>query len=108
MQNDVAKAIATFEDRRKAETRPKVEAFAHDLGYTRTELVGTETKSSRAPAAAKYRRPKNLSLAWFSRGCKGTRMANAPSKQGAPLRFFPESDCRTFEIRERFSDIHAA
>jgi len=28
MQNDVAKAIATFEDRRKAETRPKVEAFA--------------------------------------------------------------------------------
>ncbi|WP_112324406.1 H-NS family nucleoid-associated regulatory protein [Oceanibium sediminis] len=63
MQNDVAKAIATFEDRRKAETRPKVEAFAHDLGYTRTELVGTETKSSRAPAAAKYRRPKNLSLA---------------------------------------------
>ncbi len=55
MQKDIAKAIATFEDRQKAEARAKVEALARDLGYSLAELVGTETKSSRAPAAAKYR-----------------------------------------------------
>jgi DNA-binding protein H-NS len=80
MQKDVAEAISTFEDCRNGEARAKVEAFAHDLVYTRTELFGTETKSSRAPAAAKHRHPKNLSLAWSSRGCKGSSMANAPSK----------------------------
>jgi DNA-binding protein H-NS len=31
------------------------------------ELVGTETKSSRAPAAAKYRHPENPALTWSGR-----------------------------------------
>jgi DNA-binding protein H-NS len=53
MQMDVAKAISTFEDRRKAEARSKVEAVAREMGDSLAELVGTETKSSRAPAAAK-------------------------------------------------------
>ena len=34
MQNDVAKAIATFEDRHKVEARANVEASARDLGYS--------------------------------------------------------------------------
>mgnify|MGYP001063744987 FL=1 len=50
MQKDVAKAISTYQDRQKAEARAKVEALARDLGYSLAELVGTETKSSRAPA----------------------------------------------------------
>ena len=58
MQKDVAKAISTFEDRQKAEARAKVEAIARDLGCSLAELVGTETKSSRAPAVAKYRHPE--------------------------------------------------
>ncbi|MCA3451772.1 MAG: H-NS histone family protein [Rhodobacter sp.] len=70
MQKDVAKAISTFEDRQKAEARAKVEALARDLGYTLAELVGTETKSSRAPAAAKYRHPENAALTWSGRGRK--------------------------------------
>ena len=70
MQKDVAKAIATFEDRQKAEARAKVEAFARDLGYSLAELVGTETKSSRAPAAAKYRHPENAAITWSGRGRK--------------------------------------
>ena len=49
MQKDVAKAISTYQDRQKAEARAKVEALARDLGYSLAELVGTETKSSRAP-----------------------------------------------------------
>ena len=70
MQKDVARAIATFEDRQKAEARAKVEALARDLGYSLAELVGTETKSSRAPAAAKYRHPENPALTWSGRGRK--------------------------------------
>lgn len=70
LQKDVAKAIATFEDRQKAEARSKVEAFARDLGYTLAELAATETKTSRAPAAAKYRHPENPALTWSGRGRK--------------------------------------
>jgi DNA-binding protein H-NS len=70
MQKDIAKAISTFEDRQKAEARAKVEALARDLGYSLAELVGTETKSSRTPAAAKYRHPENPALTWSGRGRK--------------------------------------
>ena len=70
LQKDVAKAIATFEDRQKAEARAKVEALARELGYSLAELVGTETKSARAPAAAKYRHPENPALTWSGRGRK--------------------------------------
>lgn len=62
MQKDVAKVISTFEDRQKAEARPKVETLARDLGYSLVELVGSETKSSRASAAAKYRHPESSAL----------------------------------------------
>ena len=70
MQKDVAKAIATFEDRQKAEARAKLEALARELGYSLTELFGTETKFSRAPAGAKYRHPENPALTWSGRGRK--------------------------------------
>jgi DNA-binding protein H-NS len=70
MQKDVAKAIATFEDRQKAEARAKVEVLARVLGYSLSELVGTETKSFRAPAVAKYRHPANPALTWSGRGRK--------------------------------------
>lgn len=70
MQNDVAKAISTFEDRQKAEARAKVEALARDLGYSLAELVGSETKITRAPVPAKYRHPENPTLTWSGRGRK--------------------------------------
>jgi DNA-binding protein H-NS len=70
MQKDVARAVATFEDRQKAEARAKVDALARDLGYSLAELVGTETKASRAPVAAKYRHPENPALTWSGRGRK--------------------------------------
>jgi DNA-binding protein H-NS len=47
-----------------------VEAVARDLGYSQAELVGTETKSSRMPATAKYRHPENPALTWSGRGRK--------------------------------------
>ena len=70
MQNDVAKATSTFEDRQKAEDRAKVNAFAKELGYSVAELVGAEVKTPRAPAPAKYRHPENPTLTWSGRGCR--------------------------------------
>ncbi|AOZ71266.1 transcriptional regulator (plasmid) [Rhodobacter xanthinilyticus] len=70
MQKDVAKAISTYQDRQKAEARAKVEALARDLGYSLTDLVSTATKTTRAPAAAKYRHPENSAVTWSGRGRK--------------------------------------
>ena len=70
MQKDVSTAISNYQDRQKAEARAKVEALARDMGYTLAELVGTETKPARAPAAAKYRHPENPALTWSGRGRK--------------------------------------
>ncbi|HCL63693.1 MAG TPA: transcriptional regulator [Rhizobium sp.] len=70
MQKDVAKAIATFEDRQKAEARAKVEAVARDLGYSLAELVGTDSKTKRAPVAPKYQNPENPAVTWSGRGRK--------------------------------------
>ena len=70
MQKDIAKAVSTFEDRQKAEARAKVEAFARDLGYSLAEVVGTETKITRAPVPPKYRHPENPALTWSGRGRK--------------------------------------
>jgi DNA-binding protein H-NS len=70
MQKDIAKAVSTFEDRQKAEARAKVEAFARDMGYSLAELVGTETKTARAPVPPKYQHPENPVLTWSGRGRK--------------------------------------
>ena len=70
MQKDVAKAIATFEDRQKAEARAKVEPVARDLGYSLAELVGTDSKTKRAPVAPKYQNPENPAVTWSGRGRK--------------------------------------
>ena len=70
MQKDLAKAISTYEDRQKAEARAKLEGIANEMGYSLTELIGVEVKTSRAPAVAKYRHPGNAALAWSGRGRK--------------------------------------
>ncbi len=70
MQKDVAKAISTYDDRQKAEACAKVEAFARELGHSLAELVSAETKTARAPVAAKYRHPENPAFTWSGRGRK--------------------------------------
>lgn len=70
LQKDIAKAISTFEDRQKAEARVEVEALAKEMGFSLTELVGTNAKTTRAPAPAKFRHPENPALTWSGRGRK--------------------------------------
>lgn len=87
MRKDVAKAISTYEDRQKAEARSKVEALAQDLGYSLAKLVGTEMKTTRVPATAKYRHPENPALTWSGRGRKPQWFVEAQSagRTGAEL-----------------------
>ena len=70
LQKDLARAISTFEDRQKSDARSKLEGIAKEMGYSLAELVGTDVKPTRAPAAAKYRHPDNSDLTWSGRGRK--------------------------------------
>ena len=70
LQKDLAKAISTYEDRHKAEARAKLDVIAKEMGYSLADLIGSEVKPSRAPAAAKYRHPENATLTWSGRGRK--------------------------------------
>ena len=70
LQKDLAKAISTYEDRQKSDARSKLEIIAKEMGYSLADLISTEVKPSRAPAAAKYRHPENPSLTWSGRGRK--------------------------------------
>jgi len=40
------------------------------MGYSLADLMGTEVKPTRTPAAPKYRHPENASLTWSGRGRK--------------------------------------
>ena len=70
LQKDLAKAISTFEERQKSDARSKLEIIAKKMGYSLAELIGTEVKPTRAPAAAKYRHSENAALTWSGRGRK--------------------------------------
>jgi DNA-binding protein H-NS len=70
LQTQVAKAIATFEDRRKKEALSELEDKARALGFSLAELTGGTVARKRAPATAKYANPANRSDTWSGRGRK--------------------------------------
>lgn len=83
LQKDLAKAISTYEDRQKAEARAKLDAIAKEMGYSLADLMGVEVKTTRAPAAAKYRHPENTTLTWSGRGRKPQRARPSPARTRA-------------------------
>ncbi len=64
----VGQAIDSFEARRLSDARDAVEALAKELGYSLSALVQFETKTTRRPAAEKYRHPENPEVTWSGRG----------------------------------------
>ncbi len=70
LQSQVAKAIASFEDRKKKEALAELEDRARQMGFSLSELLGTPVARKRAPAAAKYANPENPSDTWSGRGRK--------------------------------------
>lgn len=84
LQKDIVKAIASFEERSKAEARLKVEAFARELGYPLSELVNGSAKTARQSAPPKYRHPENATLTWTGRGRKPSWFIEALESGKAP------------------------
>ena len=70
LQSQVAKAIATFEDRKKKEALSELEEKARAMGFSLAELTGTNVARKRAPATAKYANPADSSDTWSGRGRK--------------------------------------
>ena len=71
LEKDLAKAIATFEERQKAEARAEAEAVAKKFGFSLVELLDTASPATKkAPPEAKYRHPENPAVTWSGRGRK--------------------------------------
>jgi DNA-binding protein H-NS len=70
LQKDVAKAVTSYEERKKSEAREQLEQQAKELGFNLNELTGGKTKAKRAPALPKYANPENPADTWSGRGRK--------------------------------------
>lgn len=71
LQSQVAKAIVSFEDRKKKQAIAELEEKARDMGFSLAELLGGPLKTrKRAPAVAKYANPADASDTWSGRGRK--------------------------------------
>lgn len=82
LQSQVAKAVATYEDRKKKEALAELEDKARALGYSLAELTGAPLQRKRAAAAAKYANPANPADTWSGRGRK-PRWFSAAIENGA-------------------------
>ncbi|WP_050527096.1 H-NS histone family protein [Pseudorhodobacter aquimaris] len=70
LQAQVAKAITTFETRKKKDALNELEERARTLGFSLAELTGAPTPRKRTPAEPKYANPDNPSETWSGRGRK--------------------------------------
>lgn len=70
LQSQIARAIASYEDRKKKEAIAELEDRARALGFTLPELLGVASVKKRAPASAKYANPANAADTWSGRGRK--------------------------------------
>ena len=81
LQAQVAKAISSFEDRKKKAAIAELEEVARNNGFSLAELTGVAVVRKRAPASAKYANPANKSDTWSGRGRK-PRWYEAALKEG--------------------------
>ncbi len=70
LQSQVAKALSSFEDRKKKAALVEIEELARAKGFTLAELTGGTVVRKRAPATAKYANPADKSDTWSGRGRK--------------------------------------
>jgi DNA-binding protein H-NS len=66
----VAKAISTFEDRKRKEAIAELEEIARAKGFSLADLTGVVVPRKRSPAVAKYANPADSSDTWSGRGRK--------------------------------------
>ena len=71
VQSQVARAITSFEDRKKRQALAELEEKARELGFSLAELTGGAGKvRKRSPAVLKYANPDDESQTWSGRGRK--------------------------------------
>lgn len=68
LQNNVAKAIADYDQRMKREAAMELEARARELGFSLDELLSLKSKKKISTAKPKYAHPENPSITWTGRG----------------------------------------
>ena len=76
LQNDVAKAVKTFETRKKKEALAALEAQAREMGFNLGQLTGN-SKKPKSSGAPKYSKPGDPSMTWTGRGRKPQWFADA-------------------------------
>lgn len=71
LQAQVAKAISSYEERRKRQALAELDEKAREMGFSLVELLGMTPKPrKRAPAKARYANPANPADTWSGRGRK--------------------------------------
>ena len=72
LQARVARAIATYEERRKRETLAEVEELVRERGFTLADLTGVRPARKRgagkAPVTGGFANPANPAEVWGGRG----------------------------------------
>ena len=84
LQSQIAKAIASFEERQKKKALAELEDKAREMGFSLSELTGTTGRRKRAPAAPKYANPADPSQTWTGRGRKPKWMVEALAAGKSP------------------------
>ena len=67
LKADVDRAIASLDDRRRAEARAAAEKAAREMGFSLDDLMATQKKSGKKNPA-KYRNPEDPRQTWSGRG----------------------------------------
>jgi len=73
LQGRVARAISSYEDRKKKEAFAELDSKAREMGYSLSELLalqGIKAPRKRALAPPKYANPANSADTWTGRGRK--------------------------------------
>lgn len=68
LQSQVTKAIAGYEDRKKAEALQALDAKAREMGFVLSELLGSAAPKRKRMVKAKYANPADASQTWTGRG----------------------------------------
>lgn len=84
LHSQVAKAITSFEQRKKQEALAALEEKARSLGFALTDLLGTTAPKSRKAVKPKYANPENSADTWTGRGRK-PRWVEAALKAGKKI-----------------------
>ncbi len=84
LQSQVARAISSFEERKKKEVLAELEEKARTMGYSLAELTGAPKTRKRTASAPKYANPADKSETWTGRGRKPRWFADALAKGKKP------------------------